>query len=198
MARKAVRQPMQDVADHCPGGRSHHADDLRQVGQTALLRFGKQAFCCQSCAGFLEQRQQRPLARQFEAIDHDLVLRAARVGGELAGGDHLQPVLGAEIEALGVALPHHPVDHRAFVFERAVEMPRSRALHSRQFAAQPHKAEAILDRALQQRGYFADREGLRIVALRHARYQPGIVKTAWVITGRRRCHEYPASGFGRP
>jgi hypothetical protein len=66
----------------------------------------------------LEQRQQRALAGQLQPLDDDLVFRAAGIGGELAGGDHLEPVLGRNARRRGAA-PHHPVDHRAFVLQRS-------------------------------------------------------------------------------
>src|SRR3546814_15151013 len=75
-------------------------------------------------------------------------LPISRIGGELAGRDHLDPVLGPEGEPPRLPLPHHHVDQRIIVLQRRIEMPRRRALRSRQFTPHAHAREAVLDGAL--------------------------------------------------
>ena len=61
------------------------------------LRAGvEQPFGGERLAALFEQRQQRALARQLHPLDDDLVFRAAGIGGQLAGRDHLDAVLGPE------------------------------------------------------------------------------------------------------
>jgi hypothetical protein len=97
------------------------------------------------------------------ASDHDLIFGPTGIGGELAGSDHLHPVLRLEGEPLRPALPHHPVEHGIVVLERQIEMARGRALEARNLAAQANMAEAILHRALEQARQFADTERRRVV-----------------------------------
>ena len=78
VARKAVFQPMQDVADHGAGRRSDDADHLRQPGQELLARFVEQAFGGELPLALLHQRHQRADAGGLERLDHDLVFRRAR------------------------------------------------------------------------------------------------------------------------
>ena len=61
-----------------PGGRGDHADDLRQEGQGPLARGVEQALGRQLPAPLLEQRHQRADAGGLDALDHELILRAAR------------------------------------------------------------------------------------------------------------------------
>ena len=163
-AWEAIRKPMEDIANHRARGRGDHADGPREEGQRALAFRSEQAFGSQPRAGFLEQRQQGTLACQLHPLDHDLVLGAPGIGGDLAAGDHLHPVLGPEDEARGGALPHHPVDHGLVVLQAAIEMARSRALHPRQLAANAHEAEPVLHHTLQAARKIAHAERLGIVA----------------------------------
>ena len=89
-ARKAVREPMQDVADHRAGRRGDDADHGRQIREQLLARLVEQAFGGELLLALLEQRHQRADAGRLQALDDDLVGRAARIGREPAGRDHLQ------------------------------------------------------------------------------------------------------------
>ena len=99
MAREAVGQPMQDVADHRAAGRGHHAHHLGQEGQRPLAVGVEQALGLQLLAPVLQELQQRAFARQLQAVDDDLVARRAGIGRELAGGDDLHALLDLEAEA---------------------------------------------------------------------------------------------------
>ena len=150
VAGKAIGQAVEDVADHRPGGRGDDADPARQEGQRALAIPVEQPLRLEPGAGLGQQGKQGALARDLHPLDDDLVVGAAGIGGELAGGDHLHPVLGQEGQALRRAAPHHPVEPRALVLEAEVEVARGRALHPGKLAAHPHEGEAVLDRALQE------------------------------------------------
>ena len=122
MRRETVRQAVEDIANHRPGRRGHHADHPGQERQALLAGAGEQPLRLQPQPGLLQQRQQRALARQFEAVDHDLVFRAAGIGRQLAGSDDFQPVFGQEGQPLRIAAPHDPVDHGLVVLQRAIHV----------------------------------------------------------------------------
>ena len=113
--RKAVCQAVQDIADHRPGRRSDHADHARHIGQRPL------AFRREQPLGFKpglvagQQGQQSAFAGDFHPLDHQLIVRAARISGQLAGRDHLKPILGLEVQPLGGAAPHDRFEPRIFV-----------------------------------------------------------------------------------
>ena len=96
MHRKAVGNAVVDVADDGAGRRGDDADDAGHEGQRPLALGGEQAFGFELAAAFVEQRHQRAGAGRLDLLDHDLVFRRARIGGQLAGGDDLQPFLGLE------------------------------------------------------------------------------------------------------
>jgi hypothetical protein len=114
-------------------------------------------------------RASSALARDLHPVDHDLVVRAARIGRQLAGRDNLDPVLDTKIQPPGIAAPHHPVEPGVLVLEAQVHMPRGRALHARKLAAHAHEAKAILDRALEQGRNLGNRQGRGVVASAFAR-----------------------------
>jgi len=115
-------------------------------------------------AALVEQRHQCALAGQLHPLDHQLIFRSAGVGGELAGGDDLGPVLGPECQAGRAATPQHPVDAGVGVLQRQVAMARGMALPPRNLAAHADMAERALDRALERARNLADRERGRVVA----------------------------------
>ena len=65
----------------------------RHVGQRPLAGGVEQALGGELAAALLEQRHQRADAGGLHRLDDDLVLGLAGEGGDLAGGDHLQPLL---------------------------------------------------------------------------------------------------------
>ncbi len=105
VARKAVGQPVQDVADHRAAGRGHHAHHLGQEGQWPLAVKIEQALDLQPLAPVLQKLEQRAFAGELEAVDDDLVARRAGIGRELAGGDDLHALLDLETEARHRGLP---------------------------------------------------------------------------------------------
>ena len=108
-------------------------------------------------------RQQRANARGLNGFNDDLVGGFVGIGRDLAGGDHLHTLFGLDAQALEHALPHHRVDLGALILEREINMTRGmRAAPARHFAAHPHIAEAILDRALESARQFRDAEFGRV------------------------------------
>ncbi len=164
MARKPVGQPVQNVADHRPGGRGDDADPPGQKGQRPLARRIEQPFGRELRLQPFEQLHQRARPGQFQPFDDDLIFGPARIGGQPPGRDHLDPVFGAKGEARHAAFPHHRVDHRLIVLQRQIGMARGRALEPADLAAQPHLAEPVLDHALQRLGKFGHAERRRVVA----------------------------------
>ena len=71
----------------------------RQERQQLLARLVEQAFGGELLLALLEQRHQRADAGGLQRLDHDLVVRAAGIGGEPAGDDDLQPLLGLDPQA---------------------------------------------------------------------------------------------------
>jgi hypothetical protein len=88
---------VQDVADHRPGRAGDHPDHGRHRGQGALAVRREQALGLELAFQALKLGQQRADAGGFHGLDDDLVARAGRIGGDLAGDDHFQPVLGPDL-----------------------------------------------------------------------------------------------------
>src|SRR5690606_37206268 len=84
--------------------------------------------------------------------------------------------------------------HRAFVLQAQIDMAESRALHAVKLAAQPHEAEPILDRALEQVRNLGDRKRLGVVPPARARYEPAVTA---IIVEIWSGHEHPSAGLGR-
>ena len=131
----------------------------------ALLAAGvEQAFGGERLAAPVEQRHQRALPGQLEPLDDDLVARARRIGGEPAGGDHLDAVLGREAQLARLAAPDHRVDAGGIVLEGEIAMARAVPLEAGNLAAHPDMVEGALDGPLERRGKLGDAEGGRVVA----------------------------------
>ena len=73
-----------------------------QVGQQLLARLVEQAFGGKLPLALLQQRHQGADAGRLQRLDHDLVGRTARIGGEPAGGDDFEPVLRLDAHAAEV------------------------------------------------------------------------------------------------
>ena len=96
-AREAVGEPVQDVANDRAGRRGDDADHRRQMRQQLLARFVEQAFGGEPLLALLEQRHERAEPGGLQRVDHDLVLRAARIGGEPPGDGDLEPGFGLSL-----------------------------------------------------------------------------------------------------
>ena len=159
MGREAVLEPVEDVADHRAGRRGDHADQPRRERQPALALRVEQPLGGERLAALVEQRHQRALPGQLEPLDDDLVARAGGIGGELAGRDHLDPVLGLEAERRRLAAPDHRVDAGGVVLQREIAMARGDPLEARNLAAHPDMVERALDGPLQRGGQLRDASG---------------------------------------
>ena len=93
-----------------PVGEVIDADHLRQERQELLARRVEQAFGGELLLALLDQRHERAEPGRLERLDHDLVFRLARIGGEPAGDDDLEPLLGLEAHAAERGLPDHRLD----------------------------------------------------------------------------------------
>ncbi len=159
VARKAVFQPVQDVANHRTGRRGDDTDHFRQPGQKLLARLVEQPLGGELALALFHQRHQRADAGGLDRLDHDLVFRRAGVGGEFAGGDDLQAFLRLEAHPAMDALPDHRLDLGALVLQREIAMPGGVGpAKTRDFAAHPDMAIGILHRPFQGGGQFGHRE----------------------------------------
>ena len=148
MDGKPIRQSMQDVANHGPAGRGHHADDARHIGKQSLARGIEQALRRQLAATRLEQRHQRADARRLDRFDDDLIRRLVGECRDPACGDDLEPLLGLDPHPQEGASPDDGVEARACVFQAEIDVPRRmRPAISRDFAPHPDIGETILQRA---------------------------------------------------
>ena len=143
---------MQDVADHRAGRRGDDADHAGQERNELLARLVEQAFGGELLLALFEQRHQRADAGGLQALDHDLVRGAPRIGGEPTGRDDLQALLGLEADTAEGALPDQRVDLRALVLQAEVDMSgRMGPAIAGDLAAHAHEAVGILHGLLQRR-----------------------------------------------
>ena len=130
---------------------------LRQERQQLLARRIEQAFGGELLLALLEQRHERAEPGGLERLDHDLVFRLARIGGEPAGDDDLEPFLGLDAHARRSALPDHRLDLGALVLEREIAVAGGvRPAIAGDFAAHAHVAEGVLDGLPQRRRQLGD------------------------------------------
>ena len=138
MAREAVGQAVEDVADDGPGRRGDDADHRGEERKEMLPRLVEQAFGGELLLALLEERHQRPEACRLQRLDDDLVGRAARIGGQPPGGDDLKPSSGLMRMRGEGASPHHRIDLRAVVLESEIGVaPRNAGRDSRRFRRAP-------------------------------------------------------------
>ena len=155
---KAVRDAVEDIADDGAGGRGHHADHVRQIGDELLARVVEQALSGELAATLLQQGHEGAHTRGLHRFDDDLVGRLARKGCQLAGRDDLKPLFGADAHSRIAALPDNRVDLGLLVFEGEIAVAGGmRTPPARNLAADLHIAEAVLDGALERIRKFADR-----------------------------------------
>ena len=150
VAGEALVESMEDVADHSTRGRGDDADELRQVGNGLLPRGIKQPLRREPLPALLQQRHQRAHARGLDVLDHDLVVRLHRVGGDLAGGDHLETLLHLGAEPAEAAAPDHRVELGALVLDGEIAVAGCMgATEARDLAPHPDMAERVLEGSLQ-------------------------------------------------
>jgi hypothetical protein len=104
-----------------------------------------------------EELQQRADPGKLHPLDDELVFRAAGIGREAAGADHLHAVFGLDRKAQRRAAPADAVEHRVRILEREVAMARAVPLEAGDFAADAHIGVVLLDRALQRGRQLAHR-----------------------------------------
>ena len=104
-AREARVEAMHDVLDDRAGGRSDHADHLRQERQFLLARRIEQPLAKQPLAALYQQRHQRALPRQLHLLDDHLVARRTGIGGDAAGADHIHALLRLQADGAGRLFP---------------------------------------------------------------------------------------------
>ncbi len=156
---------MQDVADHRARGAGDHPHHLGHGRQGTLAGRVEQALGLEPGLEFLELGQKGADARRLHALDDDLVARAHRVGGHLAGDDHLQPLLGPHAEAPHAALPDHAVDAGLVVLDRQIDVAVGVEGDLGQLAPQPHEAVGVFQRPLQRERQLRDAIGLGVAGL---------------------------------
>jgi hypothetical protein len=155
-AGPAVADAVQDVADHRAGRTGDHPDHGWHGRQRALAVGREQALGVQLRLQALQLGEKRADPGGLHGLDDDLVARAGRIGGDLAGDDDLQPMLGPDLQLADIALPDHAVDRRLVVLDGQIDVAVGMVGDLRQLAAQPHEAVAVFQRALQGEGQFRD------------------------------------------
>ena len=133
-------------------------DHLRQEWQFLFAAGIEQAFCGQPLLALLQHRHQGAGPGQIHLLDNQLVTRRARIGGDPAGTDHIQPGFGLEGDGAGALFPDDGVEDGFLVLEIKVNVPGSGEFQPRNLAPHPHKGEILLHRALQGGREFADRK----------------------------------------
>ena len=164
---KAVGEAVQNVANDRAGRRRHHADNPRQERGLALARRVEQPLLGEFPAPRLKQSHQRADSGEFDRLDHDLVARLAGEGGQPAGRDDLEPLLGLEAHALEGGAPDDGVEPRAGVLQAEIGVARRMGpAIAGNLAAHAHITEPVLDRALERAREFADGDFRRICRAR--------------------------------
>src|SRR5262245_60952734 len=158
VAREAVGEPVQDVADDGARGRCDDADQLWQERQELLARRVEQAFGRELALALLNERHERAESSRLERLDHDLVFRLAGIGGQPPGDEDLEPLLGLEPPAGERSPPDHRLDFGILVLEREIAVAGGgvRPLVAGDFSAHTHVAEGILDGLAQRRRELGD------------------------------------------
>ena len=140
---------MKNVTDDGARGRGDNADDPGEERKPALVLGREEPFRGERLAALFEECEQGALARDFHLLDDDLVLRAPRVSGELAGRDDLSAVFGKKSEGAGIAAPDHRIDARVLILQREIAMAGPMALEPADLAANPDVPEGALDGPLE-------------------------------------------------
>ncbi len=134
-----------------------------------------------SSASFLRRASssaiKAPMPGELERFDHDLVSGFAGEGGQPSGRDDLEPLLGLEPHPLEGGAPDDGVEPRARVLEAEIGVARGMgSAIAGNLAPDAHKAEPVLDRALERVRQFADGDLGRVGAARvrvcHRRTMP--------------------------
>ena len=171
---------------------------LGQERQELLARLVEQAFGGELALALLEQRHQRAEAGRLQRLDDDLVARAVGIGGEPAGDDDLEALLGLEPHAAEHALPDHRLDLGALVLEREIDVAGAvRALVAGDLAAHAHVAVGVLDRALERGRQLGDGEFGDVAGCELGHGRGKLLDGSW----RRACAAAGSSVFhgrGRP
>jgi hypothetical protein len=169
VAREAVGEPMQNIANDGARGRGDDSDPLGQERQELLARGVEQTFCGELLLARLYQRHQRADAGQLERLDDDLVGRLPGEGGQPAGDHDLEPFLGLDAHAPGRAPPDYRLDLGVRVLEGEIAVAGGvRAAEAGDFPAHPHVGEGVFHGPPQRRrelgdGPFADIQARRLV-----------------------------------
>ncbi len=157
--RKALLEAVQHVADDGAGGAGDDADDPGQVRQRLLAAFLEQAFGGEALLALLELHHEGAEAGGLERFDDDLIFRRAGERRDLADGNDLHAFLGLDLELAPGAAPDDGLDLGLVVLEGKVAVARGvGAAIARNLAAQPHVAEAVLERAFDRVRQLGDGE----------------------------------------
>ena len=147
LAREAVAQPVQNIADHRARGRGHNADDFGQIGDRTFARLIKQTLRRQRLFALFQHGHQRALARDDHLFDVHVVFRLGPERGQFAGDDHLHPLFGEDGEARGLPFPRRAGQHVIVVLDVVIKMPRARTEHAPHLTAHPNPVKRALNRA---------------------------------------------------
>ncbi len=156
--RQTSAQHVQHIAQGRAGGRGHNPNFMRELWNGTFTRRVEQSLRLQHGLQAHELGIERALARRAQNIHNELILPARFVQANFAMRLHRQAIGQRNpARALGVALPHHAAQRRARVFERKIQMPRSRARKVGNFALHPNVLKSLI--AFQQTAHAAGELG---------------------------------------
>ena len=156
-AREAAGDGGADVVQDGPGGGGDDADGDGEERDVTLAGGVEEAFLGQAGAKHLDAGEKGADACVFHAFDDELVGAAVAVGGDAAGGDDLEAVLGDEAELADAVFPDDAGDFSALVFEGKIHVAGGVALVVGDLAADADSGEGALEGAFHGAGDFGDR-----------------------------------------
>ena len=144
--REAAMRDADDVLKNGALGRGHHADPAGQERQGPLARGREQPGGLQLLLELLEGDRQGAGALRLDLEHRHLKAAAPLVDGQATAEPHRHSVLDLKTETARLARIHHTVQGRLIILEAEVEMPRARALESRDLSFHADLRESALQR----------------------------------------------------
>ncbi len=93
-----------------------------RYGSSCLRASSNSPSAVMPALALFEQRHERAEAGRLERLHDDLILRAARIGGDPPGDHHFEAGFELELDARGGAAPDHAGDAGAFVLEVEIDV----------------------------------------------------------------------------
>ena len=157
---------MQDIADHRTLGRSHNANNFRQIRQ-CLLAFGREKpFGLKSLFALFKHRHQCARTGDGNPLRVQSKLGLHPRGGHFPLNDDFHPLFGHNRQTGNLPLPCHTRKDRLFVLKVKVKVSRARAHNATNFALHTDPAKFAFDQFANRSSNLADGEFRSIIARR--------------------------------